>query len=394
LSGALLSLNAGSSSLKFALFETSAGLPEIARGEIEKLGHAPRLKCKVLNRDIGHDWPGGDGPKTPVEAFAAIWEIVGQARKGQGVDFIAHRIVHGGRTHDRAARVDARLIVEMERFIHLAPLHQPAALGVLAAATAAAPAATQAAFFDTAFHRGRAFRTEAFALPLSYYDEGVLKYGFHGISYASILSQMRWVAPDLARGRLVVAHLGSGCSLAAIADGRSVATTMGFSALDGLPMGTRCGRLDAGVVLYLMREHGMGVETIEDLLYRRSGLLGLSGVSGDMRDLLASVDPHAQAAVDYFVSRTAVAVAEMAAELGGLHALVFTGGMGEASPEIRARIVERCAWLGLKIAPQANADGAAVVSAADSPVRVLAIATDEEREMATETSRLLGLFGG
>lgn len=392
MSGPILCLNAGSSSLKFALFTASPGLPEIARGEIERLGQGPRLKCSVLNRDVRHEWPVGEGPADPSEAFAPIWDIVRETHNGSPVGVIAHRIVHGGRTHDRAQAIDPALVVELGRLAHLAPLHQPANLAVLAAAQACAPQAQQIACFDTAFHRGRAFASEAFALPLSYYEEGVVKYGFHGISYASILEQLRWIAPDLLRGRLVVAHLGAGCSMAAINDGRSVATTMGFSALDGLPMGTRCGRLDPGVLLYLMREHGLDSATLEDLLYRRSGLLGLSGVSADMRDLLASQDPHARAAVDYFVSRAAVAVAEMAAEMQGLHALIFTGGMGQASSEIRARIVEASRWLGLSLDTEANAKGGPAISPPGAPIRVLAIATDEEREMAAEAARLLRLF--
>jgi acetate kinase len=288
-------------------------------------------------------------------------------------------------------RIDAQVMAALAALVPLAPLHQPHNLAPIRVLATARPGLPQVACFDTAFHRSQPIEAELFGLPRAYFEAGVRRYGFHGLSYESIAGQLAQVAPEAAAGRTVVAHLGSGVSMCALQGGRSIATTMGFTALDGCPMGTRTGSLDPGVVLWLMRERGLSADAIESLLYRESGLLGLSGVSADMRVLQASDAPGARLAIDYFTYRLAREVGSLAAALGGLDALVFTAGIGEHQPAIRAAVAARCRWLGLELDEAANAQGGPRISRAASRVSAWRIPTDEERVIATQTVDVLGL---
>ena len=298
--------------------------------------------------------------------------------------------MHGGPDFDRPVRVDADVLGRLAELAPLAPLHQPHNLAPIRLAQEIDPEMPQVACFDTAFHRGHPPHTDCYALPRALYDEGVRRYGFHGLSYEYIAERLRTVAPDIAGGRVIVAHLGSGVSMCGLRDGRSVESTMGFTALDGLPMGTRPGQLDPGVVLYLIEQRGMAAAEVTDLLYKGSGLKGLSGVSNDMRDLLASDEPGAAFAVDHFVHRAGLMAGLLAAALGGLDAFVFTAGIGENSPPIRARIAERLAWLGAEIDPEANAAGEGRISTPSSRVALLVVPTDEELMIARHTLALVG----
>lgn len=357
---AILTLNAGSSTVKYALFD-AVTRAERTRGTLEKTGAAAMDEALAICR-----------------------------AQGVSVVGVGHRVVHGGVQFSAPARIDDAVLTALEGFVPLAPLHQPHNVTGIRAARAAFPDAVQVACFDTAFHRTRARVEETYALPRALFDEGVRRFGFHGLSYQFIASRLLEVMPALAMGRVVIAHLGSGASMCAVREGKSVATSMGFSTLDGVPMGTRPGTLDAGVVLYLLGQKGMTVPQVEALLYKESGLKGLSGVSNDMRALLASDAPDAVLAVDYFVSRCAREVASLATALGGLDGLVFTAGIGERSPVIRRRIVEQLAWLGLSIDADANEKNATVISGASSRVPVLVVPTNEERCIADAVAGFLG----
>jgi acetate kinase len=299
---------------------------------------------------------------------------------------IGHRVAHGGPVYAAPVGVDETVLKTLERFVPLAPLHQPHALRPIRTLASRFPGILQVACFDTAFHRGHAEVADRYALPEGLYQEGIRRYGFHGLSYEYVAGRLAAVAPEIARGRVVVCHLGSGASMCAIADGRSVDSTMGFTALDGLPMGTRCGQLDPGVVLYLLTERKMAAGDVEQLLYRESGLRGLSGISNDVRDLLASPDPRARLALDYFVHRAVHELGSLAAALDGIDGVVFTAGIGENSAEIRGRICERLRWLGLRLDPSANEAGGPRISEPGSPVSAWVIPTDEERMIARHTA--------
>jgi acetate kinase len=305
-----------------------------------------------------------------------------------GIGAVGHRVVHGGLSRSAPVVLTPTLIAELAKLNALAPLHQPHNLSGVAAAQAAFPDAPQVACFDTAFHRAHPFVNDAFALPRALYDEGVRRYGFHGLSYEYVTGKLAEIAPFHAQGRVVVCHLGSGASMCAIRAGHSVASTMGFSALDGLPMGTRPGQLDPGVLLYLMDKKGMSARAISDLLYKQSGLKGLSGVSNDMRDLLASDNPHARQAVDYFVFRVRREIGGMAAVLEGLDAIVFTGGIGENAAPIREYVLEAMEWLGVELDLDRNRANAGVISSDRSRVRVFVIPTNEELMIARHTEAL------
>lgn len=391
MSDLLLTLNAGSSSLKFAAFEARGeDLARVAAGEVEGIGAAPRLRAHVAGRPaFERRWTGGERlthEGALGEALAWMDGALGGARPVA----VGHRIVHGGADFFRPMRIDADLLQKLDALCPLAPLHQPHNLAAVRAAMAAIPGAPQVASFDTAFHHGHAPEVDRFGLPLEWEARGVRRYGFHGLSYAFIAGRMRTLAPELAAGRMIVAHLGAGASLCAIHDGRSVDTTMGFTALDGLVMGTRCGALDPGVILYLTHEpHALGMAAIEDLLYRRSGLLGVSGISADMRDLLASDDPRAAAAIDLFVHRVVRETGALAAVMGGLDGIVFTAGIGEHAPEIRRRICERLGWLGVSLSAEANAAGAGRIDAGEGAAQVWVVPTDEELMIATDTRDVL-----
>lgn len=285
--------------------------------------------------------------------------------------------------------MDNDILERLSAFQELAPLHQPNNLAPIRLAMDINPDVPQVACFDTAYHRGHSQHTDCYALPWSFYEDGVRRYGFHGLSYEYIAERLVEVAPDLVRGRIVVAHLGSGASMCALQEGRSLETTMGFTALDGLPMGTRPGQMDPGVVLYLIDQKGMSTKDVTDLLYRKSGLKGLSGISADMRDLLASTDPRAALAIDHFVHRCALNVGMLAGALGGLDAFVFTAGVGENSAPIRARIADRLAWLGAELDHAANEAGAMLISTAASRIALYVLPTDEELMIARHTLALV-----
>jgi acetate kinase len=298
---------------------------------------------------------------------------------------VGHRIAHGGPSYAAPLRVDEAVLAALDRLVPLAPLHQPYNIAPIRSIESRFPGLPQVACFDTAFHRGHADVADRYALPDALYQEGVRRYGFHGLSYEYIARTLPRVAPEIADGAVVVAHLGSGASMCAMRAGRSVDSTMGFTALDGLPMGTRCGQLDPGVVLYLLTQKGWSATQVERLLYRDAGLRGLSGLTNDVRDLLASDAPGPRLALDYFVYRIGRELGSLAAALGGLDALVLTAGIGENSAELRARIGARAAWLGVRLDETANRAGGPRISATDSPVSVWVIPTDEERMIAEHT---------
>ena len=334
--GAVLTLNAGSSSLKVALYPATGERP-LATGIVDRIGPDGVLRLK--------DAAGGDIARpgdlsSHAGALQSVLDSLRAAFPGLSLAAIGHRVVHGGARHAAPVRIDAAILAELEALAPFAPLHQPHNLAGIHAAMAAFPGVPQVACFDTAFHRNHPWVNDTFALPREMYERGVRRYGFHGLSYDYIAGELARIAPGLAAGRVVVAHLGNGASACAIQNGRSVASTMGFSALDGLPMGTRCGQLDPGVMLWLM-DQGMSAPEISDLLYKRSGLLGLSGISNDMRALEASDAPEAAQAIDYFVFRLQREIGGLAASMGGIDALVFSGGIGENSALIRARVCER-----------------------------------------------------
>ncbi len=377
---AILTLNAGSSSIKFGVYETGAEPVLLQTGQVENLGPLARL---VVDGGPAQEI----GPADHGVALQAILRAVEPVLHGRKVLGVGHRIVHGGKAFGDPVELTPEVTDQLRALEPLAPLHQPHNLAAVDAARTAFPEALQLGCFDTAFHRGHPFVNDAFALPRRFYDQGVRRYGFHGLSYDYITSCLRRDWPALAKGRVVIAHLGNGASMCGVTDGLSQGSTMGFSALDGLPMGTRCGQLDPGVLLYLMNQ-GMGAEEMTRMLYTESGLKGLSGISHDMRTLLASDDPKAAEAVDYYVFRIRRELGAMAAVLGGLDGLVFTGGIGEHAAPIRARVIEGMGFLGLGLDAEANAKDATRIGT--GPVEVLVIPTDEERVIARAVSRALG----
>jgi acetate kinase len=386
----VLTLNSGSSSLKFALFGLAGMRPHpLLRGKVDGLGGAAKFEvvdnmgCELVKHPAGTAGASIEGALDLVISwlFAHCSSLTPMA--------VGHRVVHGGSTYSRPVAVDDAAMGTLEGLVPLAPLHQPYNLQGIRAARQTFPGVPQIACFDTAFHNGHAFTEEAFALPRAYYEEGVRRYGFHGLSYDYVSRQMEQVAPALADARVIVAHLGSGASLCALHAGKSVASTMSFSALDGLVMGTRCGQIDPGVLLYLMDRKGMDAAALTRLLYHESGLKGLSGLSNDMRALEASDDPMAAQAIDCFVASIRREIGAMAATLGGLDGLVFTGGIGENSPRVRAAVTEGLAWLGIEIDNEHNANGAAEISTPGSRVRVLRVPTDEEAMIARHTVGLM-----
>jgi acetate kinase len=388
---AIVVLNAGSSSIKFSLFlERKEALEPDVRGQIEGLYTKPHFVSKVPDGTVKSEksWPDGAG----LGHAEALDHLVGHLRSELADDRligIGHRVVHGGLNYTQPVRVDAQVLKVLETFVPLAPLHQPHNLAPILRALERAPELPQVACFDTSFHRTHPEVAQMFALPAELREAGVMRYGFHGLSYEYIASVLPEVAPRAAAGRCVVLHLGNGASMCALAAGRSIASTMGFTAVEGLPMGTRSGSLDPGVILYLMDQRGMDARAIEKLIYSQSGLLGVSGISSDMRTLLASEEPGARLAVDLFVYRIRRELGSLAAALGGLEAIVFTGGIGENAPEIRSRVCRDAAWLGVEIDEAANAAGRQCFSTASSRVAVYAIPTNEELMIARHTRRLL-----
>jgi acetate kinase len=380
-------LTAGSSSIKFALYAADEAL--LFRGQLESIGLEPRLKVRDT---AGVTLAEQRWPPAGFDHAAATREIVRIANdllNGSKVIAVGHRVVHGGMTYDVPLRIDSEAVSQLERLVPLAPLHQPHNLAPIRAIMDHAPKLPQVACFDTAFHRSQPTIVQSFALPRKYFAEGVRRYGFHGLSYEYVAAEMRRLGPDIADARLIVAHLGNGASLCAIHNGRSVASTMGFTAVDGLMMGTRCGTIDPGVILYLMDHHGLDPRAIEDLIYRKSGLLGVSGISSDMRTLRASAAPEAGEAIAVFVHRIIREIGSLAATLGGLDGLVFTAGIGENDPATRAEVADGCAWLDLTLDRTRNLAGAGRISADSSRIQAWVVPTNEELMIARHTTALL-----
>lgn len=373
-----LTLNAGSSSIKFSIYEKGEPLVERAKGQVENLGRDARLVLKSLDQDAAprDKDPVKLGPADHMAALKAIFEHSAELLGGATVAAIGHRIVHGGIDFTGPAVLDEPTIKKLQELEPLAPLHQPHNLKVVEAARRGFPEAMQVGCFDTAFHRGHAFVNDTFALPRHYYDKGVRRYGFHGLSYEYITGELARREPQLYAGLVVIAHLGNGASMCAIRNGHSVASTMGFSALDGLPMGTRCGQLDPGVVLYLLDNEGMTSHDISQLLYQESGLKGLSGMTHDVRVLTASSATEARQALDYYACRVKREIGALAASLGGIDALVFCGGIGENSAFMRQHICQNLDWMGIAVDHERNAQNAYDISLGPKPVLVLP--TDEE----------------
>src|SRR5271169_6153929 len=381
-------INAGSSSLKFSVYE---GERRLLAGQVDGLGARPSASATGPDGEaIAPPDLGAAPPSTPSEVLPAVLPWTRERLGARRLAALGHRVVHGGLRHSRPARVTPELLAELESLVPLAPLHEPHNLAPIKMALQLNPDLPQLACFDTAFHRTAPEVEQAFALPYSFYQEGIRRYGFHGLSYEYIASVLPQRAPEIANGRVVVAHLGNGCSACALQNRVSIATTMGFTALDGLPMGTRCGELDAGVVLHLIQQKHMQPDALVDLLYRRSGILGLSGISSDFRELLASDDTRAHFAVEVFCYRVARHIASLAAALGGLDGIVFTAGIGENAAPVRSAICRACGWLGLELDEAANREHRTRISMPESRVAAYVIKTDENLMIARHARALVG----
>ncbi len=391
MSDAILVLNAGSSSIKFSVFLVQSDRLELLlNGQTEGLYTAPRFKAKDAAGDAleSRDWDKG----TRLGHDGAIEHLIGFLRGHRGdhrLIAIGHRVVHGGLNYAEPTLVNANVLTNLEKLVPLAPLHQPHNLAPIRIVAERTPDMPQVACFDTAFHRAQPELAQAFALPPVITDRGVRRYGFHGLSYEYIASALPGIDAKAAAGRVIVAHLGNGASMCAIKAGKSMASTMGFTAVDGLPMGTRSGALDPGVVLYLMDEMKMDARAIEKLIYQESGLLGVSGISSDMRALLESKEPRAKFAVDLFVYRIGRELGSLAAALGGLDAVVFTGGIGERAVAIRERVCRDAGWLGIELDPAANGKDGPRISTTASRVPAWVMPTNEELMIARHTRRLI-----
>ncbi|MBO1325257.1 acetate/propionate family kinase [Acetobacter sp. TBRC 12305] len=399
----VMALNAGSSSVKFSVCRAGEGVraqavgpvETVLAGQVERIGIAPRLS---LHDGAGtvlaeRRWAEADVPFATL--LAEILAQLDRTLGGQAITALGHRVVHGGPDHAAPQRVTPELIAALEALTPLAPLHMPHNLAPMRAMAALRPDLPQVACFDTAFHHDLPLCARRFALPQCYEADGIRRYGFHGLSYDYVARYLRHALPHLAQGRVVVAHLGSGASLCALSGGRSMDTTMGFSPLDGLIMGTRCGALDPAIVLYLQEHYGLGIEAIRTLLYQKSGLLALSGgLSSDMHVLLGDPSPLAAQAVEQFVYRLAQDAAAMVSALGGVDGFVFTAGIGEHEPPIRARLAQSLAWLGMRIDAGANARNSGLISTADSAMEVHVLPTDEDAMIVLHTTELLSAQGG
>jgi len=391
----VLVANAGSSSVKFQLFEAdgAGGLNRLVKGQMDGIGVRARLRADGADGAtvIDRTFTAEEVPDLP----AAMQRVGAWLRDTQKFSPIAvgHRVVHGGPDFDRPVLIGDEVLARLEQFIPLAPLHQPNNLAPIRSIRARNPEMPQVACFDTAFHRGHGALADHYAIPERFHAEGVRRYGFHGLSYEFIANLLPQVAPRIAGGRVIVAHLGSGASMCALSAGRSIESTMGFTALDGLPMGTRPGQIDPGVVLYLIDQKRMSAAEVQKLLYHECGLKGLSGVSNDVRELEASTDPKAAFALDYFAYRVGLNAGMLAAALGGIDGFVFTAGIGENSPSMRARIAKNLKWLGIALDPSANATRGPLISRPDSRVPVYVVPTDEELMIARHTLALLSEKG-
>jgi acetate kinase len=383
----ILVVNAGSSSVKFQLFAVDGGgkLARVLKGQMDGIDTRPRLRASRLDGRsfVDREYAIATVPDVP----AALQTAGAWLRDEQRVEpsAVGHRVVHGGPDYTNPVLINAEVLARLERYVPLAPLHQPHNLAPIRSILMNSPQLPQVACFDTAFHRNHAAVADHFAIPQHLYAGGVRRYGFHGLSYEYVASCLPEVAPEAAAGRVIVAHLGSGASMCALSGGRSIESTMGFTALDGLPMGTRSGQIDPGVILYLIEQKKMGGAAVQDFLYRECGLKGLSGISSDVRELQSSADPRAAFSLEYFCYRVALHAGMLAAALGGLDAFVFTAGIGENSADIRARIVAGLAWLGAVLDPKANAAHSLRISASDSRVALYVIPTDEELMIARHT---------
>ena len=387
----VLVVNAGSSSVKFQIFsvEGEGKLRRQIKGQMDGIGSRPRLRASGANGDAMAD------RAYPIESVSDVPAALRTAgdwlRDELRISPIAvgHRVVHGGPDYDRPVLIDHGVVVRLERFVALAPLHQPHNLAPIRSLLGSFPTLPQVACFDTAFHRNHDAVADHYAIPHQLHAEGVRRYGFHGLSYEYIAKTLPKIAPEIAKGRVIVAHLGSGASMCALKGGCSAESTMGFTALDGLPMGTRPGQIDPGVVLYLISEKGMSASNVQNFLYRECGLKGLSGVSNDMRELEASEDPKAKLAIAYFVYRIGLNAGMLAAALQGLDGFVFTAGIGENSASVRAQVAEQLGWLGVVLDPAQNSRHARLISASDSRIPVYVVPTDEELMIAQHTLSLL-----
>jgi acetate kinase len=392
----ILVVNAGSSSVKFQVFAITGkdGLDRLIKGQMDGIGVRPRLRAYGADGATLVDQSYAPGevsdPRSALET-AGAW--LRETRKLDPVA-VGHRIVHGGPDFDRPVLIDTEVLAQLERYVPLAPLHQPNNLAPVRSILASMPNLPQVACFDTSFHRGHSAIADHYAIPERLYAEGVRRYGFHGLSYEYIASRLPQVAPEIAHGRVIVAHLGSGASMCALVGARSVETTMGFTALDGLPMGTRPGQIDPGVVLYLLAEKRMSAGEVQNFLYQDCGLKGLSGISNDVRELEASEEAQARFTLDYFVYRVSLQAGLLAAAMGGVDAVVFTAGIGENSRTLRARIAERLEWLDARLDPVANAAGATLISSQDSRMGIYVIPTDEELMIARHTVALISTARG
>jgi len=390
---ALLVLNSGSSSLKFSAFRVD-DTALLVRGQVEAIGTAPRFVLRgasgeVIDEQMLNDRDSFDH----TQAIGLILERLQQRLQDHCIVGIGHRVVHGGMKYAAPVRLDAAIVSELERLVPLAPLHQPHSLAAINAVFGKMPHLPQVACFDTAFHRSQPEVAQWFGLPRRFTDQGVRRYGFHGLSYEYIASVLPEIDPRAAAGRTIVAHLGNGASMCALKAGRSIATTMSFTPVDGLVMGTRVGSLDPGVLLYLMTNYGMDAAALEKLIYHESGLLGVSDLSSDMRELIASAEPQAIEAINLFVYRLGRELGSLVAALGGLDALVFTGGIGENAALIRSRVCRDAAWIGLTFDDDANQTGSRRLSHDESKVAIWVIATNEELMIAEHTRRILGYCG-
>jgi acetate kinase len=391
MSDAIVVLNAGSSSLKFSLFQLRGQQLELAsRGQVEGLYTDPRFTAKDASGQVKEEKSWGQGVE--LGHGGAIDHLVAFLRanlQGDRLAGVGHRVVHGGLDFIAPVRINADVLRTLEKFVPLAPLHQPHNLSSIRLVLERQPQLPQVACFDTSFHRSNPEVAQMFALPAQMHADGVRRYGFHGLSYEYIASVLPQVDARAGAGRTVVLHLGNGASMCALQGGRSVASTMGFTAVDGLPMGTRCGAIDPGVILFLMDQRGMDVRAIENLVYKQSGLLGVSGMSSDMRALLASEDPRAHIAIDLYVYRIGRELGSLAAALGGLDAIVFTAGIGEHASVIRERVCADAQWLGVELDADANARGGPRISTNASRVSALVVPTNEELMIARHTRDLI-----
>ena len=388
----ILILNAGSSSLKFAIYPASAAPKHaLISGKFDTSG--PQLTFSAKDQTGASIQAGRlsdiHPPFALPDLIPELLDWIEATLPATQIICVGHRVVHGGSTYEAPVVIDEKVLSDLNDLISIAPLHEPHNIAAIQAVANRAPTLPQIACFDTSFHRTQPRLAQLFALPRHFADEGVIRYGFHGLSYDYIASVLPTHLGPRANGRVIVAHLGNGASMCAIQDRKSVATSMGFTALDGLVMGSRCGRLDPGVVLYLLRNRGMTADEIEALLYKSSGLLGVSGISHDMRVLENSEAPHASEAIDLFCYRAAGELCQLASAIGGLDAIVFTAGIGEKSARIRQLICDRLAWMGVSLNDAANAENAVIINNADSGIDVLVIPTDEEEVIACAAAHLI-----